>query len=132
MAAPLNANLRNFFIQWPDHATLTLIVRRRAYQHEFATTPINLQRRLWVAISRDINNAHPNFAPTSKQCRSKWNSLKSGYENLERLMNGNPQRFPTRAPTMHDEHFHEEMSDELWTVERNYLTDSFINSLHVY
>jgi hypothetical protein len=29
--------------------------------------------------------------------------------------------FPTRTPTLHDERFHEELSDEFWMLERNYL-----------
>ncbi|GBC46940.2 hypothetical protein GLOIN_2v1815051 [Rhizophagus irregularis DAOM 181602=DAOM 197198] len=49
--------------------------------------------------------------------RTKWNSLKSGYENLKRLLNGNPEGFPTHTPTLHDEHFHEELSDEFWLAE---------------
>jgi hypothetical protein len=36
-------------------------------------------------------------------------------------MNGNPQDFPTRTPTLHDEGFHEELSDEFWLTERKYL-----------
>ncbi|GET52109.1 hypothetical protein GLOIN_2v1789989 [Rhizophagus irregularis DAOM 181602=DAOM 197198] len=92
-ALNLNANLP-VYIQWPDNATLTLIQRRRAYQPLFTTT-----------------------RPTRKQCREKWNALKSGYENLERLINRNPEGYPTRTPTLHDERFHQELSDEFWRVE---------------
>ncbi|GET55956.1 hypothetical protein GLOIN_2v1789989 [Rhizophagus irregularis DAOM 181602=DAOM 197198] len=66
-ALNLNANLP-VYIQWPDDAALTLIQHRRAYQPLFTTT-----------------------RPTRKQCREKWNALKSGYENLERLINRNPE-----------------------------------------
>lgn len=117
----LNAQLPNFFIQWPDDATRTLIERRRAAQAEFCWTPLHSQKRLWRAIAGAINNAHPAFAPSRKQCRTKWNALKSGYENLERLLNGNPEGFRTHTPTMHDQRFHEVLSDEFWLVERNYL-----------
>ncbi|CAB4390049.1 unnamed protein product [Rhizophagus irregularis] len=48
-----------------------------------------------------------NFAPTKDQCRNKWNTLKSEYENLERLLNGNLEGFPTHTSTVHDETFHE-------------------------
>jgi Myb/SANT-like DNA-binding domain len=119
--AQLNAALANFFTQWPDDAVLSLIENRRRYQHEFTTTRIHDQKRLWNRIARNINNDHPQFAPTRKQCRTKWNALKSGYENLKRLMDGNPQGFPTHTPTLHDERFHEELSDEFWLVECNYL-----------
>ncbi len=121
MAAVLNANLPNFFIQWPNDATLTLIQNRRSFQHQFTSTPLNEQRRLWGRIARRLNNIHPNFALTRNQCRNKWNALKSGYENLKRLLNNNPEGFLTRTLTLHDERFHEELSDEFWLVERNYL-----------
>ena len=78
--AQLNAAVVNFFIQWPDDAMLTLIQNRRQYQHEFSRTRIHDQRRLWRRIARNINNAHPNFAPRRRQCKNKWNALKSGYE----------------------------------------------------
>ena len=117
----LNARLVNFFIQWPDDATETLIERRQAYQYEFSTTSIQDQKRLWRAISREIRNRHIAFAPSRRQCRNKWNALKSGYENLKRLLNGNPDSLPTRTPTLHDEIFHKALSNEFWLVERNYL-----------
>ena len=130
----LNANLPNFYIQWPNDAASTLIHHRRAYQIYFCTTPMQQQRRLWRRIARAIQTAHPNFTPDKNQCRTKWNALKSGYENMERLLNGNLQRFLTRTPSLHDELFHGELSDEFWLTERNYLllTDFFTNSSHLY
>ncbi|GET60116.1 hypothetical protein GLOIN_2v1789989 [Rhizophagus irregularis DAOM 181602=DAOM 197198] len=115
-ALNLNANLP-VYIQWPDDAALTLIQRRRAYQPLFTTTRLHDQNQLWRGIARDIRNNHI-FRPTRKQCREKWNALKSGYENLERLINRNPEGYPTRTPTLHDERFHQELSDEFWRVER--------------
>jgi hypothetical protein len=111
----------NAQIQWPNDATQDLIDRRRAYQHEFSTTSVHLQRRIWRRIRGEIANNHPAFTPTRRQCRTKWNALKSGYENLKRLLDGNPEGLPTRTPTLHDERFHESLSDEFWLVERNYL-----------
>ena len=104
----LRAAFPNFYIQWPDDATQTLIERRRALQPEFCSTLIHNQKRHWRT-----------FTPTWKQCRTKWNSLKSGYENLKRLLNGNLEGYPTHTPTLHDERFHEFLSDEFWLVERN-------------
>lgn len=118
---PLGIGVVNFFVTWPDDATLSLIRYRRHHQINFSTTSVHDQKRFWRQIAQDINFDHPNFAPTKKQCRNKWNSLKSGYENLKRLLAGNPEGFPTRAPTLHDERFHEELSDEFWMAERNYL-----------
>ena len=83
-------------IQWPEDATLILIRRRRLYQAMFASLRVQDQGTYWRNISQDIALAH-NFAPTLEQCRNKWNSLKSGYENLARLIAGNPHRYPTRT-----------------------------------
>ena len=45
--AHLNARLANFYIQWPDDATRTLIECRRVAQPNFCSTPIHSQKRLW-------------------------------------------------------------------------------------
>ena len=113
--------LVNFYIQWPKDATRSLIQYRRLYQTNFSTTPIHDQKQLWSQISQGINDDHPDFDPSRRQCRNKWNLLKSGYENLKRLLDGNPEGFPTHTPTIPDEYFHEELSDEFWLIERNYL-----------
>src|SRR6266516_5232280 len=78
-------------IQWSEDATLTLIRRRRLYQAMFASSRVQDQGTYWRNISQDIALVH-NFAPTLEQCRNKWNSLKSGYENLARLIASNPHR----------------------------------------
>ncbi|GET56402.1 hypothetical protein GLOIN_2v1789989 [Rhizophagus irregularis DAOM 181602=DAOM 197198] len=114
-ALNLNANFP-VYIQWPDDAALTLIQRHRAYQPLFTTMRLHDQKQLWRGIARDIRNNHT-FRPTRKQCREKWNALKAGYENLERLINRNPDDYPTRTPSLHDERFHQELSDEFWRVE---------------
>ncbi|POG58738.1 hypothetical protein GLOIN_2v1789989 [Rhizophagus irregularis DAOM 181602=DAOM 197198] len=36
----------------------------------------------------------------------------------QRLINRNPEGYPTRTPTLHDERFHQELSDEFWIVEQ--------------
>ncbi|CAB5326977.1 unnamed protein product [Rhizophagus irregularis] len=107
----------NYYVTWPNDGILSLIQYRRFFQQEFCRTPIYEQKQIWNQVAQNINLDHPNFAPTKKQCRTKWNSLKSGYENLKRLLNGNPEGFPTHTPTLHDEHFHEELSDEFWLAE---------------
>lgn len=118
--AQLIAALPAFLNQWPDDATLSLIRRRRIYQRLFASSRIRDQWQHWDNIARDVQRAHPNFAPTGTQCRNKWNLLKSGFENLGRLMNSNPDGFPTRTPSIHDEVFHAELSDQFWLTLRNY------------
>lgn len=133
--AQLNAaggiGIVNFYIQWPNDATLSLIQYRRLFQPVFSTTRIQNQKPLWNQIATNINNDHPNFAPSKRQCKNKWNSLKSGYENLKRLLDGNPEGFPTHTPTRHDERFHEELSDEFWLSESNYLRYFLFNLKHL-
>ena len=87
----------------------------------FCTIAIHDQKVIWNHISQNINNDHQNFTPTKRQCRNKWNALKSGYENLKRLLSGNLEGFPTHTPTLHDERFHDELSDEFWLAESNNL-----------
>lgn len=118
--ANLNAALSQTFYAWPDNAVQALIRQRRAYQGLFATSALRDQGTYWARISSYIAR-NSNFAPTDRQCRTKWNALKKGYENLERLLDGNPEGYPTHTPTMHDERFHDELSDEFWLTERNYL-----------
>ena len=113
--------LVNFYIQWPKEATLSLIQYRRLYQTNFSMTPIHDQKQLWSQIFQGINDGHPDFTQSKQQCQNKWNSLKSEYKNLKRLLDGNPFRFPTHTPTIHDEYFHEELSDEFWLTECNCL-----------
>lgn len=136
MAQPAPAAGFQRAFSWRNDATLTLIRRRRVYQGRFASLATRNQRAIWTIIRNDITAAHPNFRPTRKQCRTKWNALKSGYENLERLLSGNPNGYRTRTPTMHDERFHEELSDEFWLAERNYLlfylTNFLLNSIHLH
>ena len=134
MVQPAQQLRRQF--SWPTDATLTLIRRRRVYQGRFATTAMGNQAAIWTLIKNEIMAAHGNFRVTRKQCRTKWNALKSGYENLERLLSGNPNGYRTRTPTMHDERFHHELSDEFWLAERNYLlfylTNFLLNSIHLH
>ena len=120
-------------MRWLTNATRILIEQRRNYQHLFCRTPMQRQYRIWRNISRELRN-RIGFVAHEDQCRSKWNALKSGYENLERLINGNPNDYPTYTPTLDDEHFHSDLSDEFWLVERNYfhlLTDFFINCIYI-
>ena len=57
---------------------------------------------------------------TPNQCRTKWNSLKRGYENLIRIMNDNRRGYPLSNPNSFDEACFGEMSDEFWVVTSNY------------
>lgn len=116
---PLHVN-RNNLREWPLDATEGLIRRRRHYQENFRTTRIQRQGDLWQRISNYIYNTY-NLNVTSTQCRTKWNSLVAGYENLKRLLNDNPEGFRTTTPSFYDQRFHDELSDEFWYITGNYL-----------
>ena len=85
---------------------------------------IQRQGELWQRISNYLyNDFRLNVTPT--QCRTKWNLLVSGYENLKRLLNDNPEGFRTHTPSMYDQRFHNELSDEFWYIVGNYLINQY-------
>ncbi len=55
---------------------------------------------------------------SANQCKRKWNAIKSGYENLKRVLEGNPDGFPVYSPNNYDRQFHGELSDEFWVDNR--------------
>ena len=120
--------------EWPLDVTEDLIRRRRFYKEEFYTTRLRDQAEFWFRISLFIYNTY--FLDVSvAQCRQKWNALVSGYENLKRLINDNPEGYRTFTPSFYDQHFYNEMSDEFWKNLSNYLFILFIyfflfNSIH--
>lgn len=110
--------------QWPLDATEGLIRRRRLYQEQFRATRIQRQVELWRRISNFLYNDY-RLDVTPTQCRTKWNSLVSGYENLKRLLNDNPEGFRTHTPSVYDQRFHNELSDEFWYIIGNYLINQY-------
>ena len=99
--------------------------RKRFYKEDFYITRLRDQAKLWLRISNFIYNTY--FIDVSvAQCRQKWNALVSGYENLKRLMNDNPEGYRTFTPSSYDRHFYNEMSDEFWIDLSNYLFILFI------
>lgn len=110
---------RNNLREWPFNATEGLIRQRRHYQECFRMTRTQQQGELWWRISNYIYNTY-NLNVTETQYRTKWNSLVAGYENLKRLLNDNPEGFQTTTPSLYDERFHDELSDEFWYNTSNY------------
>jgi hypothetical protein len=119
MAANLNPAYvsRNNLRQWPIDATEGLIRRRRFYHEDFRNTAIQRQRPLWTRISNFIFNQYY-FNVTEDQCRNKWNTLVSGYENLKLLKSGVRTDL---TPSIYDRTFNNELSDEFWKITGNYL-----------
>jgi hypothetical protein len=115
-----NNNLRS----WPLDATEALIRHRCHYHDQFIETRIQNQGTLWWYISNHIYNNHNlNVMPT--QCRTKWNTLVAGYENLKQLLSDNPEGYQTYTLSFYDRQFHNELSDEFWYNMGNYLINLF-------
>ncbi|EXX54952.1 hypothetical protein GLOIN_2v1815051 [Rhizophagus irregularis DAOM 181602=DAOM 197198] len=54
------------------------------------------------------------FAATPRQCSTKWNALKRGYENLSRIINNNDDDIPIVSPNSFDRACFADMNDEFW------------------
>ena len=106
----LNVGAVNYFRRWNFDAVRTLIRRRRHYNERFVRDDHD---PIWDRIAQQINQIN-NLAVTGNQCKSKWNSLKNGYENLKRIVAGNPDGYPVHSPNSYDREFHGELTDEFW------------------
>ncbi|RGB32761.1 hypothetical protein C1646_762466, partial [Rhizophagus diaphanus] len=54
------------------------------------------------------------FAATPRQCSTKWNALKRGYENLSRIINNNDDDIPIVSPNSFDRACFADMNNEFW------------------
>ena len=122
MAAIINPRYtnRNNLREWPLDVTEGLIKRRRFYKNDFFNMRLQEQRPIWTRISNFLFNNY-NINTTENQCKTKWNSLIYGYNNLKRLNNNNPEGYRTFTPSYYDRYFFHEMSDEFWINQGNYL-----------
>ena len=111
----LNAGAVNYIRQWTMGATQSLIRFRRHYNDRFRTEE---HGPLWNRIAQRIGGLE-NVLVSGNQCKSKWNALKIGYENLKRILEGNPDGFPVHSPNNYDRRFHGELADEFWVDNRN-------------
>ena len=60
------------------------------------------------------------FIVTPWQCTIKWNALKRGYKNLNRVMNNNDDDIPIASPNSFDRACFANMNDEFWLQTGNY------------
>jgi hypothetical protein len=106
-------------VEWPDDITLTLIQQRRQLHRLFDFNTRHTD--LWMRIANYIRNHHQ-YEITGRQCQVKWYSLKSGYENIERLLSNDSDTdgYRLKSSNCHDRKFHEELSDEFWLQTGNY------------
>jgi hypothetical protein len=122
MANVLNANILNvgavnYVRNWTLDGAQTLIRLRRHYNDRFQTQE---HGPLWNRIAQRIGVLE-NLLVTGNQCKSKWSALKLGYENMKRILEGNPDGFPVHSPNNYDRRLYGDLSDEFWVDNRNYL-----------
>ena len=101
---------------WSLTAALQLIRERTALNTTFITNRNHIAA--WNQIANNVFAA-TGFVCTSDQCRSKWNALKRGYENMERILANNPNSFPLQSPNNFDHTCFMEMSDQFWVPHSN-------------
>ncbi|PKK79216.1 hypothetical protein RhiirC2_769346 [Rhizophagus irregularis] len=80
-----------------------------------ASTAIQLQN---ICANRMF--AATGFAATPRQCSTKWNALKRGYENLSRIINNNNNDILIISPNNFDRACFTDMNDEFWLQTGNY------------
>src|ERR1043165_3648394 len=74
--------------QWTINSSIQLIRERRNVNSQFVQLRNSGHHTVWSSIANNIFNT-TGLVVTPNQCRTKWNSLKRGYENLLRIMNDN-------------------------------------------
>jgi len=112
---------------WPEDATLTLIRYRRRYHDSFEDRSNRDHTDIWTRIANRIQTLD-NFIVSGHQCRTKWQALKRGYENIRRMLDGNPDGFPVHSPNTYDTRFFNELSDEFWNETSNYPSNDIKNN----
>jgi len=105
--------------QWTINSSIQLIRERRNANSQFVQLRNSGHHAVWSSIANNIFNT-TGLVVTPNQYRTKWNSLKRGYENLIRIMSDNRRGYPLSSPNSFDEACFGEMSDEFWVVTSNY------------
>jgi hypothetical protein len=104
---------------WTLDAAKQLIRERRNLNSLFLPRLANRDHdAAWGQIANNLFAA-TGFAATSRQCKTKWNALKRGYENLQRILSNNAEGFPLASPNNFDHECFQEMSDQFWQQNSN-------------
>src|SRR2546430_7363173 len=69
--------------QWTINSSIQLIRERRNVNSQFVQLRNSGHHAVWSSIANNIFNT-TGLVITPNQCCTKWNSLKRGYENLDR------------------------------------------------
>jgi hypothetical protein len=103
---------------WTFNMTQNLIDLRAHYREDFEFAANREHSGLWSRIARLISQ-NWRILVTARQCQIKWNAMKQGYENICRILSGNPEGFPVHSPNLFDIEFFDSMSDEFWRPRSN-------------
>ncbi len=98
---------------WSFRMTEYLIDLRARHQEDFEYAANFEHLGIWSQIASQIS-FNCNTIVTGRQCQIKWNAMKRGYENVCRILGGNPSGFPTHSPNLFDIEFFDMMSAEFW------------------
>src|SRR6266542_2367272 len=98
---------------WSFRMTKYLIDLRARHQEDFEYVTNFKYLGIWSQITFQIS-FNCNTIVTGRQCQIKWNAMKQEYENVYRILGGNPFRFPTHSPNLFDIEFFDMMSAEFW------------------
>lgn len=101
---------------WSLNGTLQLIRERRTLDATFRSN--RSHGTVWNQVANNIFAA-TGFICTANQCRSKWNALKRGYENMQRILADNPNDFPLDSLNDFDHACFMLMADEFWAPNSN-------------
>ncbi|GBC12421.1 hypothetical protein GLOIN_2v1815051 [Rhizophagus irregularis DAOM 181602=DAOM 197198] len=105
--------------QWTINAARQLIAERRNLHQQFERIANRYYVNAWTIIANRVFAA-TGFAATPRQCYTKWNALKRGYENLSRIINNNDDGIPITSPNSFDRACFADMNDEFWLQTGNY------------
>lgn len=105
---------------WTFRMTEYLLELRARHQDDFEYAANFEHIDIWNRIATRIT-FNCNILVTGRQCQIKWNAMKQGYENICRILRGNPEGFPIHSPNLFDIEFFDTMCDEFWRPTSNNL-----------
>ncbi|UZO25635.1 uncharacterized protein OCT59_017900 [Rhizophagus irregularis] len=71
------------------------------------------------------------FAATPRQCQTKWNALKRGYENLSRIINNNDDDISIISPNSFDRACFADMNNKFWLQTDESIDGSMLRMIDV-
>src|ERR1043165_1469417 len=107
---------------WSFKMTEYLIDMQARHQENFEYAMNFEHLRIWNQIAAQIS-FNCNTLVTGRQYQIKWNAMKQGYENICRILSGNPEGFPTHSPNLFDIEFFDTMCAKFWRLTSNNLNN---------